>query len=223
MTVTAPPALVATRDSWHHLGEHVLAAGQFAAAGTIRLRPHPGGFSTTVGVDGRQLAVVGNQLVVLRGDVVRSRTVTTLGAAAAFAGVALGLRGSYPPATDPDPAAPLPIDVTAARQLAGWYALGEAALRRFAAELGAPAEPVLWPEHLDLAISLDAVDYGVSPGDEAVPRPYLYVAPHDGFPAGEPFWNAPFGAARAADRVGAPGEAVDFFHHGRELTGRSRT
>src|SRR3954463_9119707 len=97
MTMTAPQVLVDTRASWHRVAEHVLAAGQFAAAGTIRLRPHPGGFATVVGVDGRQLAVDGNRLVVL-GDGQRRETVlTTVGEAAAFAGIESGLRGSYSP------------------------------------------------------------------------------------------------------------------------------
>src|SRR4051794_12845567 len=103
MTVVATgQALTATRESWHRVAEHVLAAGQFAAVGTIRLRPWPGGFATAVGLGGRHLAVVADQLVVIDGDVLRSRPLTTLRAAAAFAGVRPGLTGSYPPATAPD-------------------------------------------------------------------------------------------------------------------------
>ncbi len=33
MTVTTSRALVETRESWHRLAEHVLAAGQFADSG----------------------------------------------------------------------------------------------------------------------------------------------------------------------------------------------
>src|SRR3712207_721918 len=110
MTMTAPQVVGATRTSWHRVAEHVLAAGQFAAKGTIRLRPYPGGFATTVGLDDRQLAVVGDELLVIRGDTVRSEPLTTLGRAARFADVELGLRGSYPPSTSPDPDAPLPVD-----------------------------------------------------------------------------------------------------------------
>src|SRR3954449_3632971 len=129
MTLTTSPALVQTRESWHRVAEHVLAAGQFAAAGTIRLRPFPGGFATAVGVGGRLLAVVADRLLVVDGADFRSRPLTTppaaparlrvadgppspprplppLRAAAAFAGVALGLRGSYPPATSADPDEP---------------------------------------------------------------------------------------------------------------------
>ena len=38
------------------------------------------------------------------------------------------------------------------------------------------------------------VNYGISPGDMHIPGPYLYVGPHDGPPAADEFWNAPFGA-----------------------------
>src|SRR3954465_12017719 len=72
MTLTTSPALVQTRESWHRVAEHVLAAGQFAAAGTIRLRPFPGGFATAVGVGGRLLAVVADRLLVVDGADFRS-------------------------------------------------------------------------------------------------------------------------------------------------------
>src|SRR3954470_11844735 len=112
MIPTAPPTSAATRKSWHRVAEHVLAAGQYAAAGTIRLRPCPGGIETVVGVEGRQLAVVVDELggrepgvgggarelpVVWEDRVARepegprrSAALTTIGAAAAFAGVRPG-------------------------------------------------------------------------------------------------------------------------------------
>jgi hypothetical protein len=55
MTLCTSVDPVATRATWHRVAEHVLAAGQFAAAGTIRLRHVPGGLGTTVGIGGRQL------------------------------------------------------------------------------------------------------------------------------------------------------------------------
>jgi hypothetical protein len=67
---------------------------------------------------------------------------------------------------------------------------GAAALRAFRPD----AEPVLWPEHFDLGITVDRVNYGVSTGDEFLAVPYAYVGPWDSFSG--PFWNAPFGAAR---------------------------
>jgi hypothetical protein len=76
---------------------------------------------------------------------------------------------------------------------------------------------VLWPEHLDLALTLDAVNYGCSPGDDAIPAPYLYVGPHDGPPRTDAYWNAPFGAAVTAGGIRTTADAVDFFQHGRSL------
>ena len=215
MTTAASPDLIATRAGWHRVAEHVLAAGQYTAAGTIRLRAAPGGFATVVGVDGRQLAVDGTDLVVLDGSGRRSTPLTTLGEVAAFAGVEPGLRGSYSPSTPADLDAPLRIDPAAARLLAGWFALGDTALRRFADGLDRPLDPVLWPEHFDLGITVDAVNYGCSPGDDAIAEPYLYVGPHAGPPERSAFWNAPFGAALTADDVRDADDAVAFFARGR--------
>src|SRR3954451_3411618 len=120
MTLTHSPTLAGTRDSWHRVAEHVLAAAQFAASGTIRLRRSPGGFATTAGIDQRQFAVVGLTLVVSDGDSRRSTPLTTIGELATFAGVQPGLSGSYSPATSPDPDAPLDGDADAARMLADW-------------------------------------------------------------------------------------------------------
>jgi hypothetical protein len=221
MTLTQSTALARTRDSWHRVAEHLLAAGQFAAAGTIRLRRSPGGFSTTVGIEGRRLAVDGLALVVSDGVTRRTAPLTTLGELADFAGVRPGLTGSYPAVTSPDPHQPLLGDPAAAEVLARWFALGDDALRRFADRLGRSEEPVLWPEHLDLGITVDAVNYGCSPGDAAIGEPYLYVGPHAGPPAPDPFWNAPFGAAATADRVRDVEDAVGFFVQGRALIDRS--
>ena len=207
--------LHSTRHGWHRVAEHVLAAGQYAASGTIRLRVGPGGFRTTAGIAGRQLAVDGDRLVVEDDGSRRATPLTTLRDVAAFAGVAPGLRGSYSPATDADPDAPLEVDPAAATDLAGWFALGDAALRRFAPDV----EPVLWPEHFDLAITVDAVNYGCSPGDAHLDEPYLYVGPHQ-VPPRDDFWDQPFGAALPRARVRDVAAAVAFFSEGRARAGR---
>ena len=50
--------------------------------------------------------------------------------------------------------------------------------RQFATRLDVRAgQPVLWPEHFDLAIDVDEVNYGVSPGDGYHGAPYAYVGP----------------------------------------------
>src|SRR5205823_5825512 len=108
---------------------------------------------------------------------------------------------------------------TAAGILAGWYRLGADALNRFAATIAGeePSEPQLWPEHFDLGLTAASVNYGVSPGDEHIPDPYLYVAPHAGRPAGDgDFWNAPFGAAITISDVSSVDDGVAFFRAGHD-------
>ena len=93
---------------------------------------------------------------------------------------------------------PLDVDVDAARVLARWYEFGQEVLDRLRGEANASeaaTEPVLWPEHFDVAIEMGVeadgarATYGFSPGDENHPEPYVYVAPWTAQPAGA-LWNA---------------------------------
>jgi len=216
-----PPArLAATRDGLHRVAEHILAAARYAASGEIGLVPSPGGFGTPpFGADGRFLAVDGTELVVGGAAGTRRTGLTTIRAAAEFAGVTPGAPAEvYEPATPLDLDEPLMIDPGAARLLADWYQLGAQALSRIAAEAPGdqPSPAVLWPEHFDVGITAAAINYGASPGDEHIAWPYLYVGPHEGAPPGEPaFWNAPFGAARTCRQIGTVAEATAFFRDGR--------
>src|SRR4051794_12377951 len=79
---------VATRTAWHTLAERVLAPARHAASGHIGLRPAPGGFTTGDLGDGRTISVDGTELVITKGGQSRRTPITTLGAAAAFVGVA---------------------------------------------------------------------------------------------------------------------------------------
>jgi hypothetical protein len=97
----------------------------------------------------------------------------------------------------------------AAALLADRFARGDAGLRAFAPG----AVPVLWPEHFDLGVTLGEVNYGISPGDAAHPRPYAYVGPWT--PREGPFWNASFGALRPADELADTGAVAAFFMEGR--------
>ena len=207
------PSFAAARGALHQVAEHVLAAGQYAATGSIRLRVVPGGFGTTRPLaGGRTIDVVGARLVVRDGAEAREYPLTTLRELADQAEVPLGLPPTaYQPATTLTPDAPLEVDEDDARLLAEWYALADAALRR----LEPGAEPVIWPEHFDIGITVAAVNYGASPGDGEFPEPYLYVGPHDGPLAGDPFWNASFGAARGIADVPSVAEALEFFADGR--------
>jgi hypothetical protein len=219
-TDSSTACLAETRAGWHRVAEHVLAAALFAATGKIGLLAWPGGFRTpALHPDGRFLAVDGTELVVSGAGGVRRTSLTTIRAAAEFAGIAPGAPAQvYKPATPLDLDEPLVIEPDAARVLAEWYSLGAQALARFA--LGIPGDKpsaaVLWPEHFDLGLTAAAVNYGASPGDDRVSEPYVYVGPHDGPPPGDPtFWNAPFGAARTFRQIGTVAGAAAFFRDGR--------
>jgi hypothetical protein len=106
----------------------------------------------------------------------------------------------------------------AAAEIAAAFERGQSALRSFRPDVTA----VLWPEHFDLGITVDEVNYGVSPGDDHVAVPYAYVGPW-AFAQWEragPFWNAPFGAARPLTEL--PSLAA-WFAEGAELVGSDDT
>jgi hypothetical protein len=216
--------LVATRESLHAVAEQVLASARHRATGRIGLRAAPGGFTTPwYPIDGgreRRVRVDGVDLVVeTRGgdehDLVRER-LTTLRAAAELAGIEPGApAGVYPPATTLAPDAPLVVEPHAAARLATFFAVGDDALARFAAELPSPVPVVqLWPEHFDLGFSAEEVNYGASPGDGGHDEPYFYVGPRSSGWRGE-FWNEPFGASRTWVPSGDASSAVELFREGR--------
>jgi len=216
----SPADLAATRAALRRVAEHVLAPALYQATGRIDLVPSPSGFRTPpFGADGRFLAVDGAELVVGGASGARRTTLTTVRAAADFAGVTPGAPANvYKPATPLSLDEPLMIEPDAARLLAEWCTLGVQAMSRFAAEIPGdePSAARLWPEHFDLAITAGAINYGASPGDDRFTDPYLYVGPHDGPPPGEPaFWNAPFGAVRTIDQIGSAEEGAAFFRDGR--------
>src|SRR5262245_28465154 len=206
--------LQTTRDGWHRVAEHVLAAGQYADTGEIKLAIAEGGFRTTRRLRGnRQLSVTGTQLVIADDAGIRATRLTTVAAAAHFAGITPGLPATvYPPATPLAPDEPLDLDAESACVLADWYQLGQSALLRIAADVGSDRQPILWPEHFDVGVTSGAVNFGASPGDDHVPLPYVYVGPHSGSPTRDAFWNTPFGAARTIDEIPTVDAATDFFH-----------
>lgn len=122
------------------------------------------------------------------------------------------------------------VDPEAAGVLAAWYEFGTEVLKRLGDEASAAeaaTEPILWPEHFDVAIELGdeaagaRATYGFSPGDENHPEPYAYVGPWTAQDAGE-FWNAQgFGGAELgyADLLAAEDPAraaLDFMRSRRE-------
>lgn len=213
------PLIVETRRSMHRVAEHVLSAALKTATGQIALEPGPGGFRTPPLPDGRVVAVEGTDITVTEPHGVRRVRLTTLAAAALLAGIEAGFPWTkYPPATPMEPDEPLVVDPAAAAVIAGWFALGVEALGALAAAIpgDAPSRAALHPEHFDLAIVAAEVNYGVSPGDDDIELPYLYVGPHEGPPAVDDFWNAPFGAYRTIQDVTTPEAATAFFQDGRD-------
>ena len=199
-------AVTATRRSLHAVAEQVLAGPQYRAAGTIRLRVTPGGFGQVAG----PLRVEGTEL---RGDGLRVPLRGTVTDVAVAAGVEPAAPTIYHDHADLGPADELAVDPAAARLLLDWFARGDAAMRAFAPGV----DPVLWPEHFDLGVTVGEVNYGVSPGDAGHVLPYAYVGPWT--PREGPFWNAPFGAELPADRVPDADALAAFFAQGRAAAG----
>jgi len=199
-----PEALTGTRRAWHGIAELILAGPQYRRSGTIRLRVAPGGFASVAEPD---LRVEGHELVA-SGRRIPLNAVTCAELAAAV-GVDVGApAGLYDEGSGATPDDPVAVDAVAARYLGRCLALGDAALRRFAPE----ASPVLWPEHFDLGITIDAVNYGISLGDGYLAEPYAYVGPWT--PREGDFWNAPFGAARPLPALSDVDGVVTFFAAG---------
>jgi hypothetical protein len=205
MTVMESETLARTRRSLHGIAELVLAGPQHRASGRIRLRITPGGFGT---VAEPALTVEGDHVVAGTARFpLAGRSYTQVAAAV---GVEVGAPdGLYPDGAGVSPEDVITLDAEATRVITRAFADGERALRQFAPE----AEPVLWPEHFDLAITVDEINYGVSPGDSHLPQPYAYVGPHR--PRLGSFWNASFGATRPLHELGDADRILQFFREGR--------
>jgi hypothetical protein len=166
----------------------------------------PDGFATVavpaLALD-REYLMAGTHRIPLDG-----RTCRELGAAV---GVEVGAPADlYHDGSGLAPDEPLPVDPDAAGYLLGCFRLGDAALRALAPD----ATPVLWPEHFDVGITVYKVNYGVSPGDSAIPEPYAYVGPWQRR-AGT-FWNVSFGAARPLRELAGADAVLAFFAEGRD-------
>jgi hypothetical protein len=199
--------LAATRGSLHAVAELVLAGPQYRAIGKLRLQVIPGGFAT---IGAPELSVVGTQVTAAEGG-----AVTIDGCTAREIGAELGVtagrpEGAYDGGSGVDLDEMLTVQAGQAAVIMGALSLGHDALTAFA-----PVEtPILWPEHFDVAIRTGDTNYGVSPGDGFSEEPYAYVgvsAP----PAGDPFWNAPFGAALPLRELSDVTALTAFFTEGR--------
>ncbi len=222
--------LVSTRLSLHGIAELVLAGPQFRRSNTIELRATAGGFGTVAEPD---LRVEGVELVVRRGHLagagidgdawadedawargddrfedgeLRLALTGTFAELAEAAGVeASPLDDVYSGGPGLRPDQPITVDAAAAARIADAFAIGDEALRA----LVPGPRPILWPEHFDIGITEDEVNYGVSPGDDFLAVPYAYVGPWKLEPSD--LWNAPFGAARPLTDLPDAGAVLAFF------------
>jgi hypothetical protein len=195
--------LVRSRQGLHGVAEYVLAGPQYVVSGDIRLRVVPGGFATRTAPD---LRVEGVELVTPSGRLALASTFAGLAAAAGVE--ARPLRDVYPVGPELHPDDAVEVDPDAATTILDAFIRGDAAMR----ELSPGADPVLWPEHFDVGIAADDVNYGVSPGDVHFAHPYAYVGPWQ--PRVGDFWNADFGAARPMTQLPDVETLVRFFREG---------
>ena len=218
-------ALTTTRRTLHGIAEHILAGYERSVNDWIHLSVTDSGRRTQrVPADPEMLELKvdssGAATLVRHPD---GRTVPVrgrLGDLAADLGVDFGLPDPpYPPASGCDADHEAALDAAALGILVRSWRDGDAALRRFAAAHGGtqPPEPVVWPEHFDVGITIEDVNYGVSPGDEHINEPYAYVGPPR--PRSGPFWNKPFGAARPLRELPDADAVLAFFERGREELG----
>lgn len=197
--------LAGTRTTLHAVAEMLMAGPQLAASDTVRLAVSQEGFRTTREPD---LRCEGGFMV--RGDVRAAIHGATLRSLAATLGVeARAPVTAYAPQTQVGLDDVLTLDADAVSTLTSWYATGAAALAAFAPQQTA----VLWPEHFDVGITWDEINYGASPGDSFSDAPYAYVGPWT--PRTGEFWNAPFGAYRTLDELPSADDLVAFFTTGR--------
>jgi hypothetical protein len=226
-----------TRDHLQLVANQVLARGRFLVTGRFGLRVTWDGLATPAFGPGTEiLRICGDLLIHERQDDQGARTRVcsmpgrSLEELAAFAGVDLTTpfsAGKDAPAVR-DASAPIELSPEALAVLQTWFRLGATSLDRVLPRLGEPTIMQLWPEHFDVgfdaATATGRVNLGASPGDGAVPEPYLYIGPWDSDrPGAAAFWNAPFGAVlthsdlrAAADPLQA---AVSFLNKGLDLLG----
>jgi hypothetical protein len=198
--------LVATRLQLHGIAECLFAGPEYRATGEIALQVTLTGFGTTAGPE---LRLEGLELVA--GDR-RVPAAGSLGDLADRLGVEFGAPAiGYRDGSGAQPDDVVDLDPAATQLILDWYALSDAALRM----LDPDQQPILWPEHFDVAILLDDRSYGSSPGDEFYSDPYAYVSARDH--GGGPFWNAPFGALRDAGEFASAPDLMAFWREGAAL------
>lgn len=204
-----PTTLSVTRDALHAVAELVLAGAQHTACGRITLAVRADGFGTRFDPD---LRVEGTDLVGAFGRTTLDGATARSLCAAAGVGLA-DLSGVYADGAALGPDDVLRVDAGAVEELTRAWWLGHQALSEVS-----DVEPILWPEHFDVGVSVGEVNLGVSPGDAYLGVPYAYVGPWT-VPQGDAFFDAPFGAARPVSQLDGIEGLVAFFTEGLDRVG----
>jgi hypothetical protein len=187
------------------VAELILAGPQHVLTNEIALTVTPEGFATTTEP---QLTVTGTELVAPHGRIaLDGRSVEQVATEAGV--VPHALDGLYSDGSGLTPTHVLVIDPRAAAEIIAAFQLGAEALARFTSA----ETPILWPEHFDIGITVDQVNFGVSPGDAFLSVPYAYVGPWSRDGLTDDFWNAPFGSARPVAELE---DLTGFFAEGAE-------
>jgi hypothetical protein len=208
-------AEIATRQTLHTIGAHILGRRRFVVSGRFGLRCAPGGIATPAFGEGPE-TIRTSHTTLIREVGAKTSTMPMHGATlrqlARFVEVDLdepfSSGADSPPVGDVDE--PLELAPAAVAEIADWFALAWLVLDDVVASLPEHSEVAttqLWPEHFDAATtvtlpSAEPVNLGFSPGDTFESEPYLYVGPWSPARPGDPaFWNAPFGAVRRRSEV----------------------
>lgn len=189
-----------SRKHLHQLAFFAVSPARMEAVGRMGLRPTPGGFGTPE-FDGRVARVEGSLLVHEQSDGLATQRISTVREAAVFFGreyEEVWFEDFHDPLQPMDPDEDLSIDEVDSRLIGEWFAFGFdvlATLRSRATASDDASEPQIWPEHFDGANEIGDADagqrasYGFSPGDDAHPEPYAYVAAWGEIDRSDPYWN----------------------------------
>jgi hypothetical protein len=190
------------RRALHQIAFFAVAPRRYRATGKLGLRYTRGGFGTPFFLDDgtdAQVRVEADLLIVQAGDSVRSQPVTTLTEATGFLGIEYreDWFGFHDPPSPVGPDVMLDVDPSVTGAIGSWFGFATHVLERARRTPGAVdvGRVQLWPEHFDPAFEMGSAadgaraSYGGSPGDDAHPEPYLYVAAWGDIDRSDPFWN----------------------------------
>ncbi|HEX6675425.1 MAG TPA: hypothetical protein VF486_10405 [Actinomycetes bacterium] len=195
-----PPTYTETRLAMHRLVVYAVSPARQHANGKMALRFTFGGLGTPFFGADEQVRIAGTTLLRQRGGTAEAAPVGSLNQAAELLLDGPPDTAWAEPFDTPAPGdldEPLPLDPEAAALLGDWYGFAWSVLEAVRAEPASvdASRVQLWPEHFDAAFECLSeqrrVVLGASPGDAAVPEPYLYVLPeHVDAARADEFWNA---------------------------------